>query len=413
LLKLASDLDVEAIRKDFPILRRRIRGKSLAYLDNAATTQKPKKVIETLDRFYRNTNANIHRAIHTLGEESTLAYEQTRDKVASLINAPHREEVIFVRNATEAINLVAQSWGRANIRRGDHILTTIMEHHSNLVPWQILAQQKGAKLEYLGIDDEGRLDLEDALSKLPGSKLLALSHASNVLGTINPVKDLIRAAHKNGCLVMLDAAQSVPHMKVDVSELDCDFMAFSAHKMLGPTGVGILYGKKVLLEAMPPFLTGGDMIREVHLDGAKWNELPWKYEAGTSNIADVVAFGAAVDYLNSYGYGAIRQHDDRLLAHALESFQNLKDIQVYGPSVGKDRTAVVSFNLNGVHPHDIASLLDADGIAIRSGHHCAQPLMERLGINGAARASFYLYNTEEEVDRLISSLKKIREEFAI
>jgi len=413
MLELASHLDVEAVRKDFPILKRRIGGKSLAYLDNAATTQKPKKVIDTLNRFYKTMNANIHRAIHTLGEESTLAYEESRDKVASLIGARHREEVIFVRNTTEAINLVAQAWGSANVEKGDKIVTTIMEHHSNLVPWQVLAQQKGAKLEYVNIDEEGRLDLEDALSKLPGSKLLAVSHASNVLGTINPVEQLVKAAHDNNCVVMLDAAQSVPHMKVNVSELGCDFMAFSAHKMLGPTGVGVLYGKRDILGAMPPFITGSDMIREVHLDGARWNELPWKYEAGTSNIADVIAFGAALDYLRSLGYGSIARHEQEILKYSLEGLQGLQGLQVYGPTTPKDRTALVSFNLRGVHFHDVASLLDADGIAIRSGHHCAQPLMERLGISGAARASFYIYNTQEEVDRLISSLRKIQKEFAV
>ncbi len=399
--------DVEAIRKDFPILRRTVHGKPLVYLDNAATTQKPHAVIDALVEYYEHYNANIHRGLHTLAEESTARYEEAREKVARFVNAPDMESIIFTRNATESINLVAQGWGRPNIRTGDEIVLTVMEHHSNLVPWQMLAKENGALLRFVDIDDEGRLRPED-WQHLVGerTKLVALTQMSNVLGTINPVREIAALAHRHGALVFVDGAQSVPHMPVNVQELDCDFLVFSSHKMLGPTGVGVVYARRSILEEMTPFLTGGHMISRVSLEDSTWNDLPWRFEAGTPNIADVIAFGAAIDYLEGIGMRAVRRHEIELTAYALQVLSEIPDVTLYGPKDASVRGAAVSFNLGDLHPHDIGTVLDSYGIAIRAGHHCAQPLMTRLGLTATARASFYLYNTREEIDALAQGVKE-------
>ncbi|MCP8309245.1 MAG: cysteine desulfurase [archaeon] len=406
-------MDVEKIRQDFPIFYQKFKGKPLIYLDNAATSQRPNQVVDAMNDYYQRYNATIHRAVYELGEEATNAYEGAREKVAKFINA-NPKEIIFVRNATEAINLVAYSWGRSNIREGDKILLTLMEHHSNIVPWQLLAKEKRARLEFVDINDEGLLKMDDFEKFMnEGIKFMGLVHASNVLGTINPVKEMVNYAHKNGTLVLVDAAQSVPHMPVDVHEIDCDFLAFSGHKMLGPTGIGVLYGKRELLEEMNPFLGGGDMIREVHLREASWDDLPWKFEAGTSNVAGAIGLGAAVDYLNKIGMKNIREHEKELTRYALDKMTKIKGIRIYGPKDVKVRGGVISFNLGDIHPHDLASILDGEGIAVRAGHHCAQPLMERLGVNGTTRASFYVYNTEREVDSLVNALEKARKVFKL
>lgn len=409
-----KELDIDKIREDFPILKRKINGKPLIYLDNAATTQKPRQVIDALTKYYEYHNANIHRAAHTLSEEATSAYEEVRDKVARFINA-ERSEVVFVRNATEAINLIAYTWARTNIGEGDKILITEMEHHSNIVPWQLLAKEKKALLEYIRVGDDGMLILDDMYNIIASNKVrvLSFSQMSNVLGSITPVKDMIKYAHEHDITTIVDGAQSVPHMPVNVKELDCDFMAFSAHKMLGPTGVGILYAKKEYLEVMPPFLGGGDMIKEVHKYETKWNDLPWKYEAGTPNIADVIAFGAAIDYLSMIGMENIRDHEKRLTEYALDRLSSIKGLEIYGSLDAEKRGGIVSFNLGDIHPHDLATILDEDGIAIRSGHHCAQPLMDKLNVAATSRASFYLYNTKEEIDALASSLERARMIFRI
>lgn len=407
-------INVEVIRKDFPILKRKINGKPLIYFDNAATSQKPRQVINAISKYYSIYNANIHRTIHKLGVEATEAYENVRDKVVKFINAKHREEVLFVRNTTEAINLVAYSWGRANISKGDTILLTEMEHHSNIVPWQLLAKEKSANLKYIGITDDGFLkddEIKEYLDNHP--KILAITHVSNVLGTINPIKEIVRYAHKNGVIVLVDGAQSVPHMPVNVQDLDCDFLAFSSHKMLGPTGVGVLYGKRELLENMEPFQGGGDMIKEVHLNYARWNDLPWKFEAGTANIADVIGFGAAIDYLNKIGMENVRAHEIDLTSYALNKMSEIENLKIYGPIDVNYKCGVISFNIGNIHPHDVATILDSEGIAIRSGHHCAQPLMERLNVPAVNRASFYIYNTKEEIDVMVNVLKKIKEVFKI
>ncbi len=426
---MLSMLDIERIRADFPILGRKVRnGKRLIYFDNAATTQKPKQVIDAIYNYYMNYNANIHRAVHQLSEEATEAYEGSRAKVARFINAKS-DEIIFVRNATEAINLVAYAWGRANIRAGDTIVVSEMEHHSNIVPWQILAREKGARLHYIRIDHDtntsrddhekgeggdsggdGSLILDDLYHAISHGnvKLLAISHMSNVLGNINPVKEMVEICRDKGIRVLVDGAQSAPHMPVDVKDIDCDFFAFSAHKMLGPTGVGILYTKREILDAMDPFLGGGDMIREVHKYDAVWNDLPWKFEAGTPNIADVIGFGAAVDYLNTIGMENVRLYEHELTRYMLSRLTEVKGLRLYGSMDADRRGAVFSFNLADIHPHDLATILDEDGIAIRSGHHCAQPLMERLGVAATSRASLYIYNTKEEIDRFIDSLERAR-----
>ena len=401
--------DVQAIRRDFPILARQVHGKPLVYLDNAATTQKPRAVIEALVRFYEEQNANIHRAIHTLGEEATAAYEETRAKVSQFINAPRPENIIFTRSATEALNLIAYAWGRANVREGDEIVLTQMEHHSNMVPWQRLAQEVGATVKYIGVTDEGTLDLgslDDIITEK--TKLVSVTQVSNAFGTINPLDKIIAAAHRRGALALVDGAQSVPHMPVDVQAMDCDFLAFSAHKILGPTGVGVLYARHELLEAMEPYQSGGEMIRRVRLEGATWNDVPWKFEAGTPNIADVIAFGAALDYLSALGMHNVRAHEQELTAYALDRLRQLEDIIIYGPQEASQRGGVISFNYPEIHPHDVGTILDREGVAIRAGHHCAQPLMRRFDIAGTGRASFYIYNTPEEVDALVEGIEKAR-----
>jgi len=405
-------LDVARIRKDFPILERKVYGKPLVYLDNAATSQKPRQVIDELVRYYENYNANIHRAVHCLGEEATAAYEEARAKVAAFINAPSPECVIFTRNTTEAINLVAYTWGRANVREGDEILLTQMEHHSNLIPWQRLAAEKGATVRYIELTDTQTLAL-DGLENLfeARTRIMAMPHVSNSMGTINPVGKIAPEARRNGTAFLVDGAQGAPHLPVDVQAIGCDFYAFSSHKMLGPTGIGVLYARKELLEEMEPFLGGGEMIRRVDFEGATWNDLPWKFEAGTPNIADAIGFGAAIDYLNDLGMENVRQHEIEITEYVLNRLGEFDDITLYGPPDPRDRGGVVSFNLGDLHPHDIGTVLDRHGVAIRAGHHCTQPLMRTLGVSGTARASFYVYNTLEEVDVLVEALEAAREFF--
>ena len=400
-------LDVARIRQDFPILERKVNGRPLVYLDNAATTQKPRQVIDALVDFYEQNNANVHRGVHTLSIESTDMYELARAKVQRFINAPCPESVIWTRNTSESINLVAQTWGRANLHAGDNIVTTAMEHHSNIVPWQQLTEQTGAELRYIPVDDEGFLDME-AAGRLVDSrtKIVAAVHASNVLGVVNPVSELAALARKAGAVMLVDAAQSVPHMPIDVQLLDCDFLAFSAHKMLGPTGIGVLYGRPELLEAMPPYMHGGDMIIEVTYEDARWNDLPYKFEAGTPNIADAVATGAAVDYLTGIGMDRVAAYEHDLTAYAMDRMGEIETIRILGPTDPAARGAVVSFIHDTLHPHDLGTALDTMGIAIRTGHHCAMPLVRSYGVVAAARASFYLYNTEQEVDLLVDGIKE-------
>ncbi|MGA8914166.1 MAG: cysteine desulfurase [Nitrososphaeraceae archaeon] len=409
-------LDVSKIRQDFPILKRKINGnKTLVYLDNAATTQKPMSVINAICNYYMNYNSNIHRAVHQLAEEATLEYEKTREKVARFINARSSDEIIFTRNATEAINLISYSWARTNIRKDDKVVLTEIEHHSNIVPWQILSLEKGSILEYVGIDDNGYLNMEDYKRHLQSNKvkLISVSHMSNVLGTIVPVNEIIKMAHDQSVPVLVDGAQSVPHMPVDVQDMDCDFMAFSAHKMLGPTGVGVLYVKREILNEMPPFIGGGDMIKEVHKNETKYNDLPYKFEGGTPNIADVIGFGAAIDYLNKIGMDKVREHEMDVTNYAIEAIAGVKGVSIYGPSNSNHRGGVVSFNIGDIHPHDLATIMNDHGIAIRSGHHCAQVLMERLDVAATSRTSFYIYNTKEEVDTFINALDQARRLFRI
>jgi cysteine desulfurase / selenocysteine lyase len=405
-------LNVNEIRKEFPIFERETRpGTPLVYLDSTATSQKPLAVIQAMDNYYRRSNANIHRGVHTLAEEATAMYEQARVKIARFINAPSSHQIIYTRNTTESINLVAYSWARANLKAGDLVILTEMEHHSNLVPWHILQAERGIELEFIPVTEEGLLDLDTyktILSRHP--KLISFTHMSNVLGTINPAAEIIRLAHEVGAVTLVDAAQSVPHLKVDVQALDADFLAFSAHKMCGPTGIGILYGKMDLLEAMPPFLGGGDMIKEVKLRSYRANALPHKFEAGTPAIAEAVGFGAAVDYLSSLSMDAIAAHEHAITEYALERLEEVPGVKLFGPGAEK-KGGVAAFTLEGVHPHDVAQILDQDGIAIRAGHHCAQPLHEKFGLPATSRASFYLYNTKEEVDMLINGIYKVKELF--
>ncbi len=414
-------LDTSQIRADFPILRRQVHGKPLVYLDNAATSQKPEVVIQAMDDYYRRYNANIHRGVHTLAEEATAAYEKARRKVGRFINAYSPQEVVFVRNTTEAINLVALSWGRSNVGRGDVIILSVMEHHSNLVPWQLLAQATASRLEFVSLDSEGRLvvdDLEQLLDEFGTRvKLVGVSGMSNVLGTINPVAEIAARAHEVGALLLVDGAQSVPHIPVDVRQIGADFLAFSGHKMLGPTGIGALWSRKEILQAMPPFLGGGDMIKSVHLRESEWNDIPHKFEAGTPNMAHAVGFGAAIDYLNGLGMTSVQAHEQAIAAYALERLSTVPYLRVYGPPAA-ERGGVITFNLirNGellIHPHDLASILDREGIAIRAGHHCAQPLMEHYDVPATARASFYVYNTEDEVDKLVAALLKAQSIFGL
>ena len=403
---------IETIRKDFPILQRVVNGHQLAYLDNAATSQKPLAVLQAMDDYYRNTNANVHRGVHTLSEEATAQYEGARGRIGRFINAGSSKEIIFTRNATEAINLVAYSWGLDNLGPGDEVLITEMEHHANIVPWQLICQRTGATLRYVPIDAQGslRLDLLDELLT-ERTRLFAFVAMSNVLGAINPAAELVARAHAVGALALVDAAQSVPHMPVDVQALDCDFLVFSSHKMCGPTGVGVLYGRRAALEEMSPFMGGGDMIREVHMDGSRWNSLPWKFEAGTPAIAEVIGLGAAVDYLSNLGMGWVREQEHALVSYAVEKLTQVEGLRIIGPS-GEQRSGVAAFTLADIHPHDIAAILDSEGIAIRAGHHCAQPIHDHFGIAATARASFYFYNTFEEVDRLAAALEKVQSVFS-
>ena len=405
-------LDVKLIREQFPIFQRETSdGVPLVYLDSTATSQKPLTVIEAMDSYYRRSNANIHRGVHTLAEEATALYEGAREKIAKFINSPSAKQIIYTRNTTESINLVAYSWARANLKAGDLVILTEMEHHSNLVPWHMLQAERGIELDFIPVTEDGLLNLgayKTLLNRIP--KLVSFTHMSNVLGTINPADEIIRLAHEAGAVTLVDAAQSVPHLKVDVQALDADFLAFSAHKMCGPTGIGILYGKAALLETMPPFLGGGDMIKEVKLRSFRANTLPHKFEAGTPAIAEAVGFGAAVDYLESVGMDAIAAYEHEITEYALERLEEVPGIKLFGPSADK-KGGVASFTFDGVHPHDVAQILDRDGIAVRAGHHCAQPLHEKYGIPATSRASFYLYNTKEEVDLLVNGLYKVKELF--
>lgn len=407
-------LDTVKIRRDFPIFEQKVHGKPLVYLDNAATTQKPLVVINAISDYYKTINANVHRGVHYLSEEATSQMEAARAKVARFIGAADPATVIFTRNATEAINLVAYSWGRKNLKLGDEILLTEMEHHSNLVPWQLIAKATGAALKFIPITAEGLLDLSELPNLLTSrTKLLAVTQMSNALGTINPVADLVRQAHAVGALVLVDAAQSVPHSKVSIDKLNCDFLAFSAHKMLGPTGIGVLWSRREILEAMDPFLGGGDMIEQVWPDRSTWNELPYKFEAGTPHVAGVIAFGAAIDYLEKVGMDAIRAHEQNLTAYALDSLRSFPGITLYGPKDNSLRAGVVSFNIAGVHPHDVGTIVDQEGVAIRVGHHCCQLIMKKFDISGTARASFYIYNDRSDVDALVQSLQKVESIFKI
>lgn len=404
--------DVTQIRHDFPVLGREVRpGVRLVYLDSTATAQKPRQVLETMEKFYRESNANIHRGVHTLAEEATALYEEARAKIARFVNAPSPRQIIYTRNTTEAINLVAYSWGRAFLQPGDRILLTEMEHHSNLVPWYLLAQERHLELDFVPVREDGLLDLEAyrrLLERRP--KLVAFTHMSNVLGTINPAREMIVLAHQAGAITLLDGAQSVPHFPVDVQELDVDFLAFSGHKMCGPTGIGVLYGKMPLLEAMPPFLGGGDMIRAVHLGSFVPNEVPYKFEAGTPAIAEAIGLGAAVDYLQSVGMEAIAQYEHELTVYALERLEEVPGVRLFGPAAAH-KGGIAAFTFDGVHPHDVAQILDQYGIAVRAGHHCAQPLHERFGIPATTRASFYLYTTKEEIDKLVDGLYQVKKIF--
>jgi cysteine desulfurase/selenocysteine lyase len=401
------NFDVDTIRADFPILSRKINGQELVYLDNAATSQKPKQVIEALTNYYEQTNANVHRGVHTLSIEATDGYELARTKVVKFINAPRPEEVIWTRNTSESLNLVAATWADVNVGEGDNIVISAMEHHSNIVPWQQLAAKKNAELRYLAAGEDGLLDVSEIESIIDShTKIVSITHMSNVLGTINPVAMLADRVHAVGGVILVDAAQSVPHMAVDVQALDADFLCFSAHKMLGPTGIGVLYGKYDLLEAMPPYMFGGDMILEVTYEDATWNDLPYKFEAGTPNIADAIATGAAVDYLADLGMDNVWQHEQELTAYAMEQFSSLNDVRILGPQDPSLRGGVISFIHDNIHPHDLGTALDQQGIAIRTGHHCAMPLIRSFNVVAAARASFYIYNTKSEIDALINGISE-------
>ena len=415
---VAARIDVETIKKDFPILRRKINGKPLVYLDSAATSQKPRQVVEALRDYYYSYNANIHRGIYKLSEEATEAYVDSKRKVAKFINAGGLEEIVYVRNTTEAINIVALGWATQNLRRGDRILITEMEHHSNIVPWQILSKSKGLKLDYVNLDrSKTMLDIDDMKRKLKNKpKLVAVTQVSNVLGTINDVKRITELAHEAGAKVIVDGAQSAPHMKVDVKDIDCDFFAFSGHKMLAPTGIGVLYAKKDILESTDPVIGGGDMIKNVEKYESTWNDLPWKFEGGTSNIEGGIGLGVAVDYLNSIGMDRVREHEKKITRYALGRLLSEKNVSVYGPKLEKidARGGVISFSIKGIHPHDIASIFDTEGIAIRAGHHCAIPLVRGvLGEPALARMSFYIYNNESDVDRAVDAIRKAKKIFKI
>ena len=410
LTTISPTFDVDSIRKSFPVLEREVNNQLLVYLDNAATSQKPQAVIDALSYYYSNYNANIHRGIHTLAEEATAAYEATRNTVKEFINATSSDEIIFTRGTTEGINLVAYTWGRKNIQEGDEIIISTMEHHSNIVPWQILCEEKKAVLKVIPINDDGELLMDDPVAigfkqlLSPRTKLVSIVHVSNALGTVNPVKDIIEAAHEIGALVLVDGAQSSVHLDIDVQEMDCDFFAFSGHKVYGPTGIGVLYGKKKILEEMPVFMGGGEMIKEVTFAKTTYNSLPYKYEAGTPNIADTIALKVALDFVTELGKDMIRNHENKLLKYATEQMQTIPGLRIIGNA--KNKVSLISFIIDKIHPQDIGVLLDNQGIAVRTGHHCTEPLMNRFGITGTARASFALYNTKQEVDRLIKGLQK-------
>ncbi len=404
-------VDFATIRKDFPIFERQVHGKPLIYLDSTATTQKPLAVIRALDHYYRTYNANIHRGVYKIAEEATQAYEESRAKVARFLNARSPKEIVFTRGTTESVNLVANAWGRQNLGPGDVIVLTEMEHHSNLVPWQMIARERGATIRYIPFDKQGRLDLSGLDRLLEGHvRLVAATHVSNALGTINPVAEIARRAHAVGALMLVDGAQSAPHMLVDVRVLDCDFFALSGHKMLAPTGIGALYAKRELLESMPPFLGGGEMIREVRLDASTWNDVPFKFEAGTMNIADAIGFGAAIDYLNAIGMDAVHAHGAELTAEAMRALSAIPGVTIYGPPAA-DRGAIVTFTVDDIHAHDVAAVLDHEGIAVRAGHHCAMPVHTKLGVTATVRASFHVYNLASDIERLAEGVRKAKQVF--
>ncbi|AJA22238.1 TPA: cysteine desulfurase SufS [Bacillus thuringiensis] len=402
-------MNIHEIRKQFPILDQKVNGKQLVYFDSAATSQKPIQVIETLERYYKEYNSNVHRGVHTLGTKATDAYEGAREKVRKFINAKSMEEIIFTRGTTTALNTVAASYGLENVKEGDEIVISYMEHHSNIIPWQQVAKKTGATLKYLPLQPDGTISIEDARQTItPNTKIVSIMYVSNVLGTINPVKEIGAIAHENGAIMVVDGAQSTPHMKVDVQDLNCDFYALSAHKMCGPTGIGVLYGKKELLNNMEPIEFGGEMIDFVDLQESTWKELPWKFEAGTPIIGNAIGLGAAIDFLEEIGLDNIEKHEHELAQYALERLSEVDGVIIYGP---KHRAGLVTFNIEDVHPHDVATVLDVEGIAVRAGHHCAQPLMKWLKASSTARASFYLYNTKEEIDTFVDSLIKTKEYF--
>lgn len=402
----------QEIKSYFPILNQEINGHPLVYLDSAATSQKPVQVIEALKSYYEFDNSNVHRGVHTLGNRATEKYEGAREKVQNFINANSTEEIIFLRGTTTAINLVAQSYGRANVEEGDEIVITYMEHHSNIIPWQQLAKERGAILKYVELEEDGTISLEQVRAAVTErTKIVSMVYVSNVLGTMNPVKEVAEIAHENGAIMVVDGAQAAPHLKIDVQQLDCDFFAFSGHKMCGPTGIGVLYGKKALLNDMEPVEFGGEMIDFVGLYDSTWKELPWKFEGGTPIIAGAVALGAAIDFLNEIGLNEIEKHEHQMAAYAMNKMSGIEGLSIYGPKDPAKRAGIVTFNLDDVHPHDVATVLDMNGIAVRAGHHCAQPLMKWLEVSATARASFYLYNSESDVDRLVEGLRSAKEYF--
>jgi cysteine desulfurase / selenocysteine lyase len=406
-------MNVLDIRRQFPILDQEVNGKPLVYLDSSATSQKPIQVIETVEKYYKEINSNVHRGVHTLGTRATDAYEGAREKVRKFINAKSTQEVIFTRGTTTSLNTVAASYAAANLNAGDEIVITYMEHHSNIIPWQQVAKRTGAVLKYIPLQEDGTISLDDVRATVTSNtRVVSVMQVSNVLGVINPVKEIAKIAHENGAIMVVDGAQSAPHMKIDVQDLDCDFLAFSGHKMCAPTGIGVLYGKKHLLEKMEPIEFGGEMIDFVHLQESTWKELPWKFEAGTPIIAGAIGLGAAIDFLNEIGLDNIAQHEHKLAAYALEKMSSVPGMTIYGPLDAVKRAGLVTFNISDVHPHDVATVLDAEGIAVRAGHHCAQPLMKWLKASATARASFYLYNTEDDIDKLVEGLVKTKEYFS-
>jgi len=406
-------MNIKDIRAQFPILDQEVNGKPLVYLDSSATSQKPLQVIEAIEKYYREINSNVHRGVHTLGTRATDAYEGAREKVRKFINAKSIQEVIFTRGTTTSLNTVAASYAAANLKAGDEIVITYMEHHSNIIPWQQVARRTGAQLKYIPLQEDGTISLDDVRATITANtKVVSVMQVSNVLGVINPVKEIAQIAHENGAIMVVDGAQSAPHMKIDVQDLDCDFLAFSGHKMCGPTGIGVLYGKKHLLENMEPIEFGGEMIDFVQLYESTWKELPWKFEGGTPIIAGAVGLGAAIDFLNEVGLDQIAEHEHKLAAYALEKMATVEGMTIYGPLDAAKRAGLVTFNISDVHPHDVATVLDAEGIAVRAGHHCAQPLMRWLKASATARASFYLYNTEDDIDKLVEGLVKTKEYFS-